>query len=340
MASESSESKDDVIPVEDIIAAAGTPTGPVEEAVGKAPSEPTPDPGFVPDAQVIDDLLVIEDPEFSAAMREIQEKGGDGGSVENVEIDSLDLDSIEEEAAPGPDAPLIKRLSWRYFKAPDSWGKYLARCLSEAGPALLTFVKDSAHKTKTGCVRLVGTVRGWLTSYRGLPKGSKLLLWSSLVLGLLSLVTLKLSLSGQVALDLSPGFLYSFEDVADSKFVYAADEPREDLMDPLFHPEYIVAMDRFVINLKSAESEGGSNPMGLFSFYFEASNQECAVELKDREGEARDLLSRALEQMAYEDLVTPAGKEKLKLTLRKTLNTLLTKGQVRRVFFKNIVLKE
>jgi flagellar basal body-associated protein FliL len=79
--------------------------------------------------------------------------------------------------------------------------------------------------------------------------------------------------------------------------------------------------------------------MGVFAFYIETSNQESAVELKDRDGEARDVISRTLEQMSAEGLSSVDGKEKLKIVIRKNLNSILTRGQVRRVFIKNIVLK-
>lgn len=134
-------------------------------------------------------------------------------------------------------------------------------------------------------------------------------------------------------------WIASFVDHADAVFLYEANEPMEDFNDPILHPEFVVTIERVVVNLRrTPEAESGSNPMAAFEFFIQADSQVGAIEVKDRNIEIRDQIARAVEQMTYSDLATDAGKTRLKLVLRKQLNEIMTKGRVRRVYFKTIVL--
>lgn len=332
MADETSESKDEVISIDEVLASP-PPPGPVEEAVGKAPVEETKQENeetvIGPDLNEIDGLLAAEDPEFARALEEIKE--GMNEQVEGeIQIDTLDIeDLVKGRAGGGPFFDRVRQLPGHLLSGlRASWP-----LVKESLQRYLNSGKETFQKTRE-------FFSGWIAQYSRLPRKSKLMLWAAIALGGLSVATLVVSFSGQLHIDVGPKFLYSFADIADAKFVYDENEPLEDFTDPLFHPEHIVAVDRIIVNLRRPKNEPDRNPMGFFDFYFEASTQECAVELKDREGEVRDLVARTLEQLTYEELVTIPGKEKMKLALRKSLNGFLTRGQIRRVFLKNIVLKE
>jgi flagellar basal body-associated protein FliL len=134
-------------------------------------------------------------------------------------------------------------------------------------------------------------------------------------------------------------WIASFEEKADGVFTYERTDPFEDFNDPILHPEFVVVIERVIVNLaRTPEAEEGSNPMAAFEFYIQTDNQESAIEVKDRNIEIRDVLARAVERMTYPELATEDGKQKLKLVLRKDLNLIMTKGRVRRVFLKTIVL--
>jgi flagellar basal body-associated protein FliL len=148
---------------------------------------------------------------------------------------------------------------------------------------------------------------------------------------------LRLTLRGNFLPSFETNFLTSFAKVADSSYTYEKSDSMEDFDSPLRHPEYVVSTDKLVVNLSSRNP--GHHAMGLFEFFIEAGTQEAAIELNDRQKEVVDILGRSLERMNYEDLTTADGKTKAKVMLRKEVNTILTKGRVRKVFFKTIVLK-
>jgi flagellar basal body-associated protein FliL len=98
-------------------------------------------------------------------------------------------------------------------------------------------------------------------------------------------------------------------------------------------------MERVIVNLRQV-AEGEHIPMGLFEFYIATNSQDATVEIGDRRTEARHIIERVIEQMTYEDLVSPQGKGKLKFIVRKQLNDFLTKSHhVKQVYIKTFVLK-
>lgn len=328
MANESTESKEQVNAVDEVTSSP-PPPGPVEEEAGKAPEESTEQEEPAPDndLNVIDDLLAAEDPEFAQMMSEIKEGETEAQAEAEVVIETLDIENLEKDGGTFLDR-VERSVQFLISLPPTLWG------VLKAG------AKRSWAAGKEGFQKTVEFTKNQKAAYDSLPRRSKLMLWLAIFSGLFAVLAVAIGFSGSVTIDVGPKYLKSFADIADEKFVYDESEPLEDFTDPLFHPEHIVTMDRIMVNLRRPRNAPEGNPMGFFDFYLEASNQEGAVELKDREGEVRDLIGRTLEQLTYEELITLAGKEKMKLALRKNLNNFLTRGQVRRVYLKNIVLKE
>jgi flagellar basal body-associated protein FliL len=201
----------------------------------------------------------------------------------------------------------------------------------------LSIAKHCLQAAVGGLKSGLGTVKSLVSQFMALPGRSKLMALVVVVLAVALVFVLRLTVKGRSMPEMGPGFLTSFEDVADQKFEYDPHETMEEFNNPLLHPENVVQLEKIVVNL--AQPEDGSNPMGMFELYVETSSHESAIEIKDREIEARDTVARTLEQMRYDDLITLEGKNKLKLMIRKNLNTLLTQGRVRKVFFKTVVLK-
>ena len=79
--------------------------------------------------------------------------------------------------------------------------------------------------------------------------------------------------------------------------------------------------------------------MGRFEFYIEGANQEVAVEVKRREVEVLDLIQRVIEGYSFSDLNGTSGKQRLKEHIRQELNTLVTRGRIKKVFFKTITVQ-
>lgn len=138
-------------------------------------------------------------------------------------------------------------------------------------------------------------------------------------------------------------WIASFADVADGTFSYKPDDPFEDFNDSLHHPEFVVLVERLVVNLKRENPNDPRvnelpSPMAAFDLYLQTDNQESAVEIKDRLVEVRDTIGRAVERLTYSALASEEGKAKLKLIIRKDLNEKLIKGRIRRVYLKTLIL--
>jgi flagellar basal body-associated protein FliL len=297
-----------------------------------APSIAPADPSKVSD---IDNLLAEEDPAFAASMTELQKQGG--FTTDEPDIDPLDLEKLAKEKAPGRLRFYLSSLLRPIDKTMGE-GHTLRSRLAGVPFFLLSLVLFLGRFAKDILLGLLREIKQALINFKNLPGRGKLIFALALAFGALAIFTLKLTV-GDRANPFAVGtkFLKSFGDSADAAYSFDEHDPIDDFTDPLFHPEHVIMLDKFVVNLRRPSD--GTNPMGLFEFYFEASNQDCAVELKDREGEARDVISRAIEQLSYTELMTAEGKEKLKVVLRKAVNSFLTRGQVRRVFIKTVVLK-
>lgn len=338
MADEAQQPKDDVIPLDSIMpGASSAPLGPTAQSENDKAAEAKPAAPPQPTGSAdVDALLAVEDPGFAESLNELKVHAGEKGEID---IESLDAAQALKEAEE------LKTLKGKFkyifrkiFGAIRATFAFLMKLPKVGLPLLKSGAKTALLKSKAGAIFVAGRAKSWLQTFMALPSKSKIALALAVALGGLAVFTLKWSLGGRVSVALGPKFLNSFADIADAKFSYSEHEPFEEFTDPLFHPEHVVGMDRVIVNLRTREGEG--TPMGYFAFYFEATNQESAVELRDREHEVRDVVSRSLEQMSYAELSTVPGKEKLKVILRKNLNSLLSRGQVRRVYFKSFVLKQ
>jgi flagellar basal body-associated protein FliL len=132
--------------------------------------------------------------------------------------------------------------------------------------------------------------------------------------------------------------LGDFRTVADRIYSYGDDATFEEYYSTLRLPEYIVLLEKIVVNLKPSASSS-SNPMGTFQFYIEGTKREAAIEIKDREKEFLDVVQRVVEEIPYDDLRTVRGKKKLKVNIRNALNDLINNGRIRRVYIKHFITK-
>lgn len=99
-----------------------------------------------------------------------------------------------------------------------------------------------------------------------------------------------------------------------------------------------MSLVRLTANLKPSENSS-ENPMISFEIVLQGVSIEPVVEIKDREAEFRDLVLRVAEEFSYDELENPQGKQSLSEAILAKVNANLTNGQVRRVYYKNFVLK-
>lgn len=100
----------------------------------------------------------------------------------------------------------------------------------------------------------------------------------------------------------------------------------------------VFLMQKMIVNLKRSENSD-ENPMGAFEFFVEGTVNDVIVEIKDREPEIEDLFLRTIEDMNYDQISSGEGKKKLCEVLRHEVNKILTKGQVRKIYFKTAIVK-
>lgn len=347
------EKPDEMISLEDLVSdqgnkssIAGAPVPPTAQESSPTQPEASPPaggeakPAVQPASDDVDRLLSVEDPSFLAQMGDLAELS----TVEEVEPDN-EIEKIVAQAKVDARARGIKKLALLLVIKPtrkvrqgfQALGR-LAKSAKTDGLPLLKLKLAAFFATIKSYLKAgIGVLGAGLAWVKELPRASKLMLVVVMLLGAGSIAVTALTLKGQLLPDLQRSFLVSFESVADRAFKIEEKDTWENFNDPLLHPEHIVLIERIIANL--AREENGANPMALIDIYIEAGSHPGAVEIKDREGEARDVIGRTLEKMRYDDLVTVNGKNKLKVFLRKDLNAFMTQGRVRRIYFKSIILK-
>lgn len=132
-------------------------------------------------------------------------------------------------------------------------------------------------------------------------------------------------------------FLGHFKEVADS-YHDLEDDGEEGVDTGVGQPEYAVLIKRIIANLKPLSRR--YHPIAAVELYLEASNQECAMELKDRELEIRDIVARSVEGITFAEAETIKGKNRLKVRIRSRVNRILNKGRVRGIFFKSFHIQQ
>lgn len=327
------------------------PSPKIQSGSSRPPSEPTgpagaANAGEAPVASVgsgiseseLDAVLMLESPELVAEMALIRDVAKSAGKA--VSPSALDGDS----SIVGVDGRLTVRQrlgvqllklvsavrkTQDFFKHAAKDSKGLLREL--LAQAIVSAIK-SFHTRK-------GQLAGGFSWYRSRTWQQKLSIFMAAAVLIALIFVVARIVQGNLLPKTEREWIASFEEKADGVFTYDRNDPFEDFNDPILHPEFVVVIERVIVNLaRTKEADEGANPMAAFEFYIQTDNQQSAIEVKDRNVEVRDVLARAVERMTYPELATEEGKQKLKLILRKDLNTIMTKGRVRRVYFKTIVL--
>ncbi len=289
----------------------------------------------------IEELLMTESPELAseiAAIREVA-TGGDQDAINSLDQE----DAVLGQALKGQSRMTIReRVRFQLLKLVGV-AKSAKDLAKHSATDMKGVLRELAVRSKVSLVSWLTNRRAelnvvfkWLDSRSAGQKAS--LIFS--VLALLGLIYIAgNTIRGTLLPKTEKPWVANFADYADGVFTYGPEGPFEDFNDPLLHPEFVILIERIVVNLaRSEEARDSDNPMAAFELYLQTDNQEAAIEIKDRTVEIKDSLSRAVERMTYLDLAGEEGKAKLKLLIRRDLNGVLTKGKVRRVFFKTIVL--
>ncbi|MEK6627071.1 MAG: flagellar basal body-associated FliL family protein [Bdellovibrionota bacterium] len=133
-------------------------------------------------------------------------------------------------------------------------------------------------------------------------------------------------------------FLNSFAELGEDLKEYNPNSEVEAFYDNLRFSKNLVTITPMNVNLKPSENSG-PNPMLSIEVTTEGLAADAIIEVKDREAELKDFLLRLTEDKTYDELIEAEGKQLLCEQYRDLLNSLLTRGQVRRVLLKSFIIK-
>lgn len=133
-------------------------------------------------------------------------------------------------------------------------------------------------------------------------------------------------------------FLTNFENLSSETITF---DFKKD-MEPFFHnfrlSQNIFTTERLVVNLRPSPNSG-PNPMAAVELFLSGTSSDVVVEIKDREAEMKDVILRTIEDFTFDDIVSQQGKQNLTEKISRALNSVLTKGKVKAVYYKSVIFK-
>lgn len=94
-----------------------------------------------------------------------------------------------------------------------------------------------------------------------------------------------------------------------------------------------IPMETFLVNLSGSRG----NKVLKVNMEFEFEGDRIADEIDKRKPQIRDIIIIILSSKTYAQLTEPQGKEHLRDEIRDTVNSFLTKGKIKRVFFTDFI---
>lgn len=94
-----------------------------------------------------------------------------------------------------------------------------------------------------------------------------------------------------------------------------------------------IPMETFVVNLSG--SRGGK--LAKINLEVEVTNAAVMEEIEKRKPQIRDLIIIILSSKTFEQVSTRQGKDALRDELKDTVNSFLTKGQIKRIYFTEFI---
>lgn len=290
----------------------------------------------------LDSIISEDDPEFTAGLGTI------GPNEEfNANIgDGFDLEyTLKDEEALWKHSGGLRSLIYKIFPAAPKLSFGLRRrrlklrerilhsktLLLNAGPWLLKWSKQKAKDAKTGLSES-------LRAFKFFSLKKKLGLVGVILLFFAALFVVYRSMTKGLFPPQEELFVGSLQEWSQEEYAYNPDTEVESFYESTHSSQNMVVVPKMVVNLRRSAGSG-PNPMGAFEFYVQGSASDVVVEVKDREAEVTDLFQRSLEEMTYDQVASPEGKQLLTEKLRKEVNRILTKGKVRRIFIKTAIIK-
>jgi flagellar basal body-associated protein FliL len=289
--------------------------------------EPQETPPGMMSLDKLDELINENDPEFKKTVDSIQaETGG-----KDLNLDLIDLDAVLEEEEQRSFKARIRRLR-NYFR---NWIVIITENMKifvvEGVPAFF-------KRTKAGTSRLSAAISEGLRQFSFWPAQKKMATIGIILGVILTGVYVYLAATRDLVSLKTELFVTSLEDWSEQTEIYDPETESEPFYDSARASQNMMSLPKMVVNLRRS-ARSSPNPMGAFEFFVEGNSPDVMVEIKDREFEVKDLFLRDLEEFTFDQVDTADGKQLLLEKLRRDLNTILTKGRVRKIFFKTAIVK-
>lgn len=302
----------------------------------------------------LDKVFDAESPAFLKELGEVAQevkKTADGHEISDEPQDSKQSEAELAEAEKSVDAsPAIQNLKEKLeaLKAklkPDELIEKLRKerealpeRIAKLGPTFWQLFKKFLYITKEKILDFLELIKKGLLWFAALSRPQLFMVF--LILTLVGTIYMfsRMMIHGTFMPKVRPYILPDVKDEADSIYEIKKEDGWSKFSDPMNAPEFTVAINRIVVNIKPSQNSG-PNPMTIVELIILTSNQEAAIEIKKRMSEVRDMVSRIVEEITYDDLARPEGKEKLKMFIRKDLNQIINSGRVAKVLYKSVVIK-
>ncbi|HEY3375615.1 MAG TPA: flagellar basal body-associated FliL family protein [Candidatus Aquicultor sp.] len=96
-----------------------------------------------------------------------------------------------------------------------------------------------------------------------------------------------------------------------------------------------ITLDSFTVNLT-----GGANYLQIaIAFEIEAGKKELETEITDRKPQINDTIITIIGSKSIEDISGQQGREKLKVEIKKAVDSLLSYGKIERVYFTTFIMQ-
>ena len=121
-------------------------------------------------------------------------------------------------------------------------------------------------------------------------------------------------------------------------FLFAKKDKKEEKAPRVAPPEVGIMYKlepAFIVNLADPEA----TVYARISITLEVANQKVLQEVHKKEPVIRDAIIEIVSSKTSSELRTPEGREELKLEILKRINTILSKGGVRNVYFTEFVIQ-
>lgn len=162
---------------------------------------------------------------------------------------------------------------------------------------------------------------------------------SYIALGILLLMTpiAALILSGKLLPRFDFPYVVSMNEITTDVFSYETDGVEVPLFDDFRAKSFTYELPKAKIILKTRDGEPAT---GDFEFFLNLRDEELSPTIDENQGEIRELIQNTLEEITWDELQTPLGKEKVKKVLRHRINELLQSNAILGVYYRSVILKK